>query len=138
MRSSGGWAEVKRLRRTGQDHVMSDERILGDSAFVDSVLARAEEQYERRYQLKRRGYDLNRIAQKVARIYGTKPHEIISRGKEPKKVRARSLLCFWAVNELGMSIREVARRLEMSPPGVGFCVKRGKLIAQENNYRLMD
>ena len=31
IRSVGGWSEVKRLRRMGKDHVMSDERILGDS-----------------------------------------------------------------------------------------------------------
>jgi len=29
IRSVGGWSEVKRLRRMGKDHVMSDERILG-------------------------------------------------------------------------------------------------------------
>ena len=27
--SAGGWPEVKDLRRRGQDHMMSDERILG-------------------------------------------------------------------------------------------------------------
>ena len=45
--SIGGWSEVKRLRGQGQDHLMSDERILGDSEFVESVLFRAEEKYER-------------------------------------------------------------------------------------------
>ena len=62
VRSAGGWSGVKELRRQGQDHVMSDERILGDSEFVDRVLSRAGEKYERRYELKRQGYDLNRIA----------------------------------------------------------------------------
>jgi len=65
-------------------------------------------------------------------------HEIMSQGKQPRKVQARSLFCFWAVSELGMSIRQVARRLEMSPPGVGFSVERGEAIAHENEYHLID
>jgi len=64
--------------------------------------------------------------------------EIMSRGKQPRKVEARGLFCFWAVSELGMSIRQVAKRLEMSPPGVGFSVERGKAIAGKNGYRLID
>ena len=64
--------------------------------------------------------------------------EIMSSGKQPLKVKARSLFCFWAVSELGMSIRQVAKRLEMSPPGVGFSVKRGQAIAHANEYNLID
>jgi len=104
----------------GQDHVMSDERILGDSEFVDSVLSQAEEKYERHYELKRQRYDFDRTAERVAEIYGMEAREIMSRGKQPREVKTRSLFCFWAVSELGMSIRRVAKRLEMSPPGVGF------------------
>jgi len=138
VRSAGGWSEVKELRRQGQDHVMSDERILGDSEFVDEVLSQATERYERRYELKRHGYDLDRIAERVAEIYGMEPREILSRGKQQRKVKARSLCCFWAVSELGMSLRELARRLEMSPPAVGFSVERGERIAHEGRHRLID
>ncbi len=56
VRSLGGWAEVERLRLKGQDHIKSDERILGDSDFVDSVLGQAEKHYERQCALKRQGY----------------------------------------------------------------------------------
>ena len=64
--------------------------------------------------------------------------EILCRGKKQRKVRARSLCCFWAVSELGMSLRELAKRLEMSPPAVGFSVERGEAIAHENGYCLID
>ncbi|MBW1743624.1 MAG: transposase, partial [Deltaproteobacteria bacterium] len=138
VRSAGGWSEIKELRRQGQDHVMSDERILGDSKFVESLLLQAAEKYERRYELKRHGYDLDRIAERVGEIYGMEPREILSRGKQQRKVKARSLCCYWAVSELGMSLRELARRLEMSPPAVGFSVERGEAIAHENGYRLIN
>ena len=34
--------------------------------------------------------------------------------------------------------RELARRLEISSPGVGFSVERGKAIARENRYHLIE
>jgi len=71
-------------------------------------------------------------------IYGIEPSEIMFKGKQPRKVKARGLFCFWAVSELGMSISQVARRLEMSAPGVGFSVERGPAIAHENEYHLID
>jgi hypothetical protein len=41
--------------------------------------------------------------------------EILCMGKQQWKVKARSPCCFWAVSELGMSLGELAKRLEMSP-----------------------
>jgi len=41
------------------------------------------------------------------------------------------------VRELGVSLRELAMRLEISPPGVGFSVERGEVIARENGYDLI-
>ena len=118
-------------------HVMSDERILGDSEFVDEVLTQATKRYdERRYELKRHGYDLDRIAEKVAEIYGMEPREILSRGKQQRKVKARSLCCFWAVSELGVSPGELARRLEMSHAAVGFFVERGERIARNQTRNI--
>lgn len=138
IRSVGGWSAVKQLRKQGQDHVMSDERILGDSDFVESVLSQAAEKYERRYELKRRGYDLNRIARRVAEIYGMEPNEIFSKGRQKRKVEARSLLCFWAARDLGMSLRNLARKLELSSPGVGYSIERGEAIARKNDFRLIE
>jgi len=136
VRSLGGWAEAEKLRIRGQDHIKSDERILGDSDFVDSVLAQAEEDYTRQCALKRRGYDLEKIAERVSEIYQVKVREVLARGRGQQRVSARSLFCFWAVRELGISLSALARRLSMSPPGVGYAVQRGEAIANENNYQL--
>lgn len=64
--------------------------------------------------------------------------EIYSKGKQQKKVKARSLLCFWAVRELGMSLTDLARHLGSIVPGVGYAVERGEAIARDNNYQLVD
>jgi len=137
VRSLGGWSEAKRLRGRGRDHIMSDERILGDSGFVDTVLSEAKEAYERKYELKRRGYDVERIAKRVAEICGVEEKEVFSKGRQQKKVKARSLLCYWAVREAGISLRTLAKRLGISAPGVGYAVERGETIVQESHYELI-
>ncbi len=63
--------------------------------------------------------------------------EVIKRGRQPRRVKARSLFCFWAVREIGNSIASVAKRLEMSPAGISDAVLRGEAIAKENRYRLV-
>ena len=47
-------------------------------------------------------------------------------------------MCFWAVSELGMSLRELARQLEMSSPGIGFSVERGETMAYEKGLQLIE
>ena len=57
IRSSGGWSAIKSLRKANI-HIKSDERLLGDSDFVERVLKAAEESWERKYDLKAKGFDL--------------------------------------------------------------------------------
>jgi hypothetical protein len=45
IRSAGGWSVVKAMRRV-QDHIKSDDRILGDGGFTQFVLDEAKEQLE--------------------------------------------------------------------------------------------
>jgi len=137
IRSLGGWTEAIKVRLKGQDHIKSDERILGDSGFVDLVLAQADEHYTRQSELRRRGYNLERIAKRVAEIYRLDMQEVLARGRQQGRVKARSLFCFWAVHELGVALTDLARRLRMSPAGVGYAVQRGAAIANENGYRLL-
>jgi putative transposase len=54
VRSAGGWSVIKTMRRV-QDHMKSDERILGDGDFTQSVLDEAKERWEERYRLLAQG-----------------------------------------------------------------------------------
>jgi putative transposase len=135
IRSLGGWTEARNALKGGV-HVMSDERILGDSDFVDSVISQSQEHYERRHKFRRQGYDLDRIAERVSEVLGIKRDEVFSKGRQGRKVKARSLLCYWAARELGMSHTALAEALEMSIAGVGFSVDRGELIAKKGNFSL--
>jgi len=137
IRSSGGWSVIKSLRRANI-HFKSDERVLGDSDFVERVLKAADEFLERKYQLKSQGYDIDKIADRVAEIYSIKPEEIFQPGKQPVKAKARSLLCYWAVRELGLAMADLAPKLNISQPAVSMSARRGERIASENGYSLMD
>jgi len=70
----------------------------------------------------------------VACICAMGVDEIYSKGKQQKKVKARSLLCFWAVRKLGISLTDLYRHLGSSVSGVGYAVERGEAIARNNNY----
>jgi putative transposase len=131
IRSLGGWIEVKEKLK-GSVHIMSDERILGDSDFVDSIINQAEERYDKRERLRQEGYNLDRVAKKVAEVFDIEPDEVYSRGRQKRKVTARSLQCFWASRELGVSHTELAKKFELSLAAIGFSVERGEVIAKEN------
>ena len=57
---------------------------------------------------------------------------------QQRRVKPRSLFCYWAVHELGISHAELARRLGVSVAGVGDSVERGEVIAGESNYQLIN
>ena len=137
IRSIGGWQAFKALDRTDV-HLKSDERILGDSDFVEEVLKMAEENRQRQYQLEADGFNIEQVAQRVAAILGVNCEQVWKKGKHPQTVKARSLLCYWAVRELGISATEIARRIGISQPAISQSVERGEAIAKENGFELMD
>ena len=50
----------------------------------------------------------DRIAERVAEVLEMEMDEIFSKGRQSRKVGARSLFCFWASRELGMSHTDLA------------------------------
>jgi hypothetical protein len=59
IRNAGGWSAVKAMRRA-QDHMKSDERILGDGEFTQFVLDETKERLEERCRLQAQGYYLEK------------------------------------------------------------------------------
>ena len=137
IRSLGGWAEVKERRGKGQGPIKSDERILGDSDFVEGILVQANERYTRQYALQRRGIGFEQVVQRVADICHLDPREVVAEGRQRRKVTARSLLCFWAVREVGLPLTTLARQLGLSPPGVSYAVQRGEAMVREKHIELL-
>jgi hypothetical protein len=66
-----------------------------------------------------------------------KPEEVWAEGKYRRIVEARSLLCYWAVRELGVPMSSLARKLGISIPSVSESVTRGRRIAEAKRFLLL-
>jgi putative transposase len=135
IRSVGGWNTLKSLRRM-QGHLKGDERILGDSDFVQEVLNAANENMEKQYRLKAKGYDFDKILEKVGKLFNLKPENLLVPSKQHNRVKARSLICYWAVKKIGISSLYVAAKLGIKQPSVSRAAIRGEKICLEDNFHL--
>ena len=100
------------------------------------TLEAAEERFERKYDLKARGYDLAALSERVEGIFGMERGEIYSPGKYKRLIKPRSVFCYWGVRELGEMASSVAKRLGLTQSGVIKSVLRGEKIAKEMNLKL--
>jgi len=135
LRSAGGWKVLKGLHKAGI-RIKGDERILGDSDFVENVLKSAKEAFEQKYDLKARGYDFDRVVHRVAEVLDMEIEAVLSFGKSPRTVMARSLLCFWAHRRLGMTTIEISKRLNLCQSAVSRSSMRGQKIEKGYDFEL--
>ncbi len=131
IRSAGGWAAVKELRaekmfRKTEKTEKSDERIFGDGDFVKSVLASNTEIMKRKYVMQSKEIDLDEVSDQVGKLMCIEKEAVWAAGKYRQTVRARGLLCFWAVRDLGLSMTSMALKLKISVPAVYKSVIRGE------------
>jgi hypothetical protein len=82
---------------------------------------------EQRYRLQAEGYDLDKLVERVGELVEMGPEEIMERGKERRKVEARSILCYWATDSLGISQGELAKRLKLTQPAGSWAVSAGSV-----------
>lgn len=135
--SAGGWSGLQALRQM-KDRMKSDERIPGDSDFVESALVGAREAMERKYRLKSLGCDLGTIITRVSQLFDVPEARIESSGKEPDRVKGKSVAAYWAVKELGMAGTEVGKALSSTQPAVSRAVRRGEEIVREFGLSIVD
>ncbi len=133
VRSIGGWLNLLEMRKA-KVFVKGDERILGDGDFVAQILQTAGEAFEKRTSMMAQEWDIDRVAEHVAKLLDMEVSEVWSFGKYRHIVKARSLLCYWAARELGVTIASLAKRLKISPAAVTQSVLRGERLVMENQY----
>ncbi len=133
LRSQGGWAGLKANRRAG-DYQKGDERILGDGDFVKSVLGQAEERLKGRQRITADGFDFEKLLARVAEITGVDSRQILDAQRDQRRTRARSILCYWAVDQLGMPQSSLARIFNQTQPAICYAVRRGRSLVEEHGY----
>ncbi len=95
------------------------------------------EQLESRYRLKAEGFDVEQVAERVAQVLDVSVEFVWEKSRRPQVVDARSLLCYWASKELGMSMTDLAKRLNLTQPAISIAVRRGEKFASSNQYKLI-
>ena len=89
---------------------------------------------KRKYHLRAKGVDLETVAAGVSELTDIDKSQIFLPGKERNRVKTRSLFCYWTVRELGISMMELSKKLELSMAGISKSVKRGEKIAEEEGF----
>lgn len=137
LRSHGGWLGVSRMKHP--ERVMSDERILGSSAFVASVLKQAHENYTKKAMARAKGATLNDVVQTVADHINVDATLIRSSIKRRSAVRARSLACALAIDMLGISGLRLAAYLGLTSAAVSNLAAKGRsdTVLQELRERIL-
>ena len=107
------------LRRKEQK-VAYDQRILGDSEFVQEVTTGLDDMVKKNLRLSGQRIDINGLAARVCREYQISVGELCSGSRRLSVVQARAVLSWVAVRELGYSGAEVARYLGVT----NSCVTR--------------
>lgn len=117
VRSLGGWSQVLSLRRAGRK-AFSDDRVLGSSDFVQTVLGEAEEKVKETLRLNLKITALSILAGKICERTGIEESDLRSGVRTRPVVAARRLFVQIAVKKMGYSGAEAARFLGITTSAV--------------------
>jgi REP element-mobilizing transposase RayT len=130
VRSYGGWESLRQLRKE-HVHCIGDERILGNSAFVEKALAQDFLNLEKATQRIQAGWDLDTLIRRVCAYWNVDEEQLHRKARANDLARAKALICLWGSQELRLSLRDIAQRLSISQPAVTQWISRGRKICGE-------
>ncbi len=112
------------------------ERILGDGAFITEILEMAVEKVSDKHQLKNNGYNIDRMIKHGAEITQVTPEKILDSRRDTRRTKARSVLCYWEVEKLGITQSQLAQMLKRMQSAITYTARRAKALVDGNSYRL--
>jgi REP element-mobilizing transposase RayT len=131
---------VARLRDSNRDRQNVTDHgcwVIGDPAFVRKALAADRDNRLRLPVHARLGWQLERVAALVERRIGLDPGGILRRGWRNKEARARKMFAYLARRELGFSLGEVARYLQVTTTAVARSLDAGGRLSAECGIRIV-
>jgi len=132
-RSCGGWQGVEKLK-IDREYWRGDERMLGDSDFVDEVLRTAEEELARKERLIKRGWSIDKLISHVCGIFNVEESAVLLKGRRDTKSQAKSAICYLAHQKLGVSGVDIARRLGISNVAVSKNIRSGAEVIKDKKF----
>ncbi len=132
--SRGGKRSSLALDSDLEDEGLFDDRILGGGDFCARVLSLAGQT------LPETKPSLEEILEQIAAYFGIEKSHLKRPGKERSLVRARAVLCYVAVRELGIKGVVVAQALACTPGAVSHAARRGEEILRQETelQRILD
>ncbi|MFZ3046801.1 MAG: hypothetical protein WA151_12880 [Desulfatirhabdiaceae bacterium] len=91
---------------------------------------------QRKHHLRTKDIDLETIIQRIGELFDMTREEVVAAGKNRRTVHARSLLCYWAVEALGISMTGLSTRLDISVNAVSKSVTRCSALAKMHDLSL--
>ena len=135
VRSYGGWEEISRLRMEHKVRI-GDERILGESDFVQKVLESDEINIESKSELALKGWTVERLVRTVCDQLNVSEADLTRKSRANDVSKAKAMICYWGNDSLGLKIREVAERLNISQPAVSKWIVKGREHAKDSGILL--
>ncbi len=124
VRSAGG-DKTGLLGQKEEDKELSDQRILGSGDFVAFVIQDKNELEEKRLEKK---IPLEVLIRLVSDFLGIEKSEVFSRSRKRIIGKARALIAYYSICEMGYKGAEVGRALRIAGPSVSQCIERGKIL----------
>jgi putative transposase len=138
VRSMGGWEKVKELRR-GRESWAHDERVLGSSDFVESVMKEIDGQREKKGFRGSKGPDvLLRLAEELGSKLNLSRAQLTGGGRQRRVVEGRNLVSYVGVHGYGMTPTQVGRGLNVSVQSVIRGVNSGAEGFRKRGWRVQD
>ncbi len=135
IRSHGGRDNLNRARKE-HERSIGDERILGDSMFVQNALKADELKLNAVTEYETCGWDLDVLITAVCNKLDVDPDAITQRGRNCALSSARGIVCYMGVRILAIPGQTLAIRLNMSAPAVSKAISRGKNYCVEHGLGL--
>jgi hypothetical protein len=130
IRSYGGWQNLDQARKE-HERKIGDERILGDSTFVEKALRQDRLGIETRAQRVREGWNLEILIVAVCAFFRVDPARIVEKARSDALSAAKSVICYFGRKKLLLTTTEIGLRLEMGPSAVSMSSQRGKRYGEQ-------
>ena len=121
--SCDGWSNVVSKKRKGRSGE-SDERILGSRLFINEVLEESEENEKRQLKLRRNGTTIDIIIDEECEICGINQTELREGCRRTAVSNMRAKIAWRCVNELGLSMADIARNLRLNNSSVARVIEK--------------
>lgn len=135
IRSYGGWETSQSMRKEHEMRI-GDERILGESDFVENALKQDELQLKKKDRLKQKGWNLSKLTKKVCEYFSISEKDLVKKGRSNDLSIGKDVLCYFAIYDLSISSTELMKRLNVSQPAISKSTRRGEIYCQQHKIEI--